>query len=77
MSNNDDLSCIVQDCIKIFDENIDVLVTVDSSLRLDPEDRLVPDMNKDSLIDMAFDVADSARIKKAESDFMQRHLQSC
>lgn len=75
MSNHDDLLCIIQDCIKIFDENIDILSDVESSLNSGVEDRLIPYVSKANLIDMAYQVADSARIKKAGSNLMQRHLQ--
>lgn len=75
MSNHDNLLCIIQDCIKIFDENIDILSDVESSLNSGVEDHLIPYVSKANLIDMAYEVADSVRIKKAESSLMQRHLQ--
>lgn len=74
MSNQDDLSDIVRDCIAMFDENIDILSDVCDSLGSESEDDLIPVSDKTELIDMAHEVANSIRIKKAESHFMQRYV---
>lgn len=74
MSNHDDLSDIVHDCIEIFGENINILSDVCNSFGLESEDDLTPVLDKSELIDMVHQVADSVRIKKAESNFMQRYL---
>lgn len=73
MSNQDDLSDIVLDCIEMFDENIDILSDVSNSLG-ESEDNLTLVSDKTELIDMVHEVADAVRIKKAESSFMQRHV---
>ena len=73
MSNQDDLSDIVLDCIEMFDENIDILSDVSNSLG-ESEDNLTLVSDKTELIDMVHEVADAVRIKKAESNFMQRHV---
>jgi len=75
MSNQDDLSDIVRDCIEMFDENIDILSDVCNSLGSESEDDLTPVSDKTELIDMVHEMADSVRIKKAESSFMQRYVQ--
>jgi hypothetical protein len=59
----------------MFDENIEILSYIEYSLELEKEDSLVPCMTKTDLIDMVHDVADSVRIRKAESCFMQRQLE--
>lgn len=74
MSNQDDLSDIVRDCIEMFDENINILSDVCNSLGSESEDNLILVSDKTELIDMIHEVADSVRIKKAESSFMQRHV---
>ena len=74
MSNQDDLGDIVHDCLKIFDENIDLLFNVDNSLGSEIDDlKVISD--KTELIDMVHDVADYIRIKNAESSFMQRYVE--
>ena len=74
MSNQDDLGDIVHDCLKIFDENIDLLFDVDNSLGSEIDDlKVISD--KTELIDMVHDVADYIRIKNAESSFMQRYVE--
>jgi hypothetical protein len=75
MSNSDDLSDVIPECMKIFDENIDILSDIDNSLDSELADNLTPVLNKTELIDMIHEVADSARIKKAQSSFMQRHVE--
>jgi len=74
MSNQDDLSDIVRDCIGMFDENIDILSDVCNSLGSESEDDLTLVSDKSELIDMVHEVADSVRIKKAQSNFMQRYV---
>jgi hypothetical protein len=75
MPNPNDLSDIVGDCVKIFDENIDILSNIDNSLGSELEDHLTPVLNKTELIDIVHEVADSIRVKKAQSSFMQRHVE--
>jgi len=74
MSNQDDLSDIVRDCIAMFDDNIDILSDVCDSLGSESEDDLTLVSDKTELIDMVHEVANSVRIKKAESRFMKRYV---
>ena len=74
MSNQDDLSDIVRDCMAMLDENIDILSDVCNSLGSESEDDLTPVSDKTELIKMVHEVADSIRIKKAETRFMQRYV---
>ena len=71
MSNQDDLSDVVRNCMEMLDENINILS--DMCFSIESEDDLTPVLDKAELVDMAYDVADSVRIKKAESSFMQRY----
>ncbi len=73
--NNKDLEEYLADCIKILDENVDLLSNIEFELEQQKEDELVPEMKLTDLIDMTEDIADSSRLKKAEFSFMQRHLE--
>ena len=75
MSYPNDLSDIVGDCIKIFNENIDVLSDMGCSLGSELEDSMTLVVNKTELIDMAHEVANSVRIRNAESSFMRRRFE--
>ena len=72
MENQDDLVKIVDECIKLLDENVDVLNDIDYSLESEKEDVVKTDLTKNDLVSMAYEVSDSTRIKKAESEFVRR-----
>ncbi|MGI0072477.1 MAG: hypothetical protein ACREA3_01530 [Nitrosotalea sp.] len=74
MPNSDDLSDVILGCIKIFDET-SAFYQIGNSLSSELEDNLTPVLNKTELIDIVHEVADSVRIKKAQSSFMQRHVE--
>jgi hypothetical protein len=75
MSNHDDLQSVIRDCNEILDENIDVLSSIRYAIDND-EDKVMPFACKTQLIDRVHEVADSVRIKKAESEFIQRRLET-
>jgi hypothetical protein len=75
LNNNDDLADIIDECLKLMDENVDILNDMDYKLQSEKEDILVTDLTKNDLIDMAHEVSDSSRIKKAESFFVKRLLE--
>lgn len=74
--DGDDFSALVQECIDILDENVDVLADIEFDLRHDhdDEDELAPNMQLHDLYDMADDVAASEKLKRAEFSFSQRQL---
>jgi len=72
MENQDDLVKIVDECIKLLDENVDVLNDIDYSLESEKDDVVKTDLTKNDLVSMAYEVSDSTRIKKAESEFVRR-----
>ena len=72
---NEDLEKCLDDCIRILDENVDILSDIEFELEQQKEDELVPGMRLTDLIDMTEDIADSSRLKRAELNFMQRHLE--
>ena len=65
---------MLDECAKILDENTTVLNDIDYSLQTEKEDAVVTDLTKNDLVDMAHEVSDSSRIKKAEYDFVRRLL---
>jgi hypothetical protein len=70
---NEDFEMYLNDCLKMLDENVDILSNIEYELHQQKEDELTPNMHLTDLIDMTHDVADSSRLKKAEFTFMQRY----
>ena len=66
---------MIDECVKLLDENVDVLNDIDYSLRSEKEDTVVTDLTKNDLVNMAHEVSDSVRIKKAEYNFVRRLLE--
>ena len=75
MENQDDLVGMIDECIKLLDENVDVLNDIDYSLESQKEDVVITNLSKNDLVSMAHEVSDSSRIKRAESDFVRRLLE--
>lgn len=71
----DDFVNMIDECVKLLDENANVLNEIDYSLQSEKEDTVVTDLTKNDLVDMAHEVSDSTRIKKAEYDFVRRLLE--
>ena len=72
---DDDLELCLDECLKMLDENVNILSNIEYELNQQKEDELVPDMQLTDLMEMSQDVADSSRLKKAEFTFMQRYLE--
>ena len=72
---NEDFQMYLDDCLKMLDENVDILSNIEYELNEQKEDELTPNMQLTDLIDMTHDVADSSRLKKAEFTFMQRYFE--
>ncbi len=72
---NEDLGICLDECLKILDDNVNILSNIEYELNQQKEDELVPEMQLTDLIDMSHDVADSSRLKKAEFSFMQRYFE--
>jgi len=68
----DDLPETVKKYMKILDENVDFLSNLEQTLDDENEDELVPDIQLHQLYDMTEDVAESSKMKRAESNFMRR-----
>jgi hypothetical protein len=72
---DEDFGTCVDDCMKLLEENIDVLSDIQFDFNEQKEDELIPALHLTDLVDMTQDVADSSRLKKAEFSFIQRHLE--
>lgn len=72
---NEDLGKCLDECLKLLDDNVNILSNIEYELNQQKEDELTPNMHLTDLIDMTHDVADSSRLKKAEFTFMQRYLE--
>ncbi len=72
---DEDLGKCLDECLKILDENVDILSNIQYDLDQQKEDELIPDVQLTDLIDMTIDVANSSKLKKAQFTFMQRYLE--
>ena len=68
----DDLPDSVKKCLDILEENIEILTNLEFDLEDEKEDELTPDLELHQLYDMTEDVAESAKLKRAESNFSRR-----
>ena len=72
---DDTLPQEVRKCLDILEENIEILANLEDSLEDEREDELTPNMELYQLYDMTEDVTESAKLKRAESRFMQRQVE--
>ena len=69
---DDDLPETVKKCLDILDENVEILANLELDLEDEKEDELTPNLELHQLYDMTEDVAQSAKLKRAESNFVRR-----
>ena len=62
----------VKKCLDILEENVDILANLEYDLDDEKEDELTPDMELHNLYDMTEYVAESVKLKRAESNFSRR-----
>lgn len=72
---NDDVPEAVKKCLDILDDSLEILVDIEFALNDEKNDELIPDMKLHNLFDMTEDVAESEKIKFAESKLVQRQFQ--
>ena len=72
--DSEDLGDLVDECSRLLGESLDILTDIELDLESSKEDIVCPNMTKSDLADMAHEVADNARIKKAEASFARRHF---
>lgn len=69
---DDELSESVKKCLDILEENVEILANLELELEDEKEDVLSPNMQLHELYDMTEDVAESVKLKRAESNFARR-----
>jgi hypothetical protein len=75
LEDKDDFVHTIDECLNLLDENLNILNDIECSLESEKEDVLVTDLTRNDLVNMAHDLADSSRIKKAESEFVKRFFE--
>jgi len=68
----DEIPETVEKCLKILDENLEILANIEMTLEDEKEDELVPNMELYQLYDMTEDVSQASKIKHAEINFINR-----
>ena len=71
---DDDLPDSVKECIKILDDCVDFLSNLEHELEDEKEDEITSNLELHQLYDMTEDVAESAKIKRAESNLVRRKI---
>lgn len=72
---DDELPEAIKKCIKILEENIDILSNIEMDLEDQKEDEIASDLKIHDLYDMTEDLAESAKLKRAEFNLMRRNAE--
>jgi hypothetical protein len=72
---DDELPEAIKKCIKILEENIDILSNIELDLEDQKEDEIVSNLKIHDLYDMTEDLAESAKLKRAEFNLMRRNAE--
>ncbi len=72
---DDVLSETVEKCLKILEENVDILENLEMDLEDENEDELVPNLELHQLYDVIEDVLQSSKIKRAEFNLARREAE--
>jgi len=72
---DDDLPESVKKCLDILEENVEILANLELDLDDEKEDELTTDLELHQLYDMTEDVAESSKLKRAESNFARRQVE--
>ena len=75
MAHDEDIAESVERCLEIIEENMEILTDLKHDLDDQKNDELDPDIGLHGLYDMVEDVAQSAKLKRAESNFNERQSQ--
>jgi len=73
---DDELPEAIKKCIKILEENIDILTNIELDLEDQKEDEIVSDLEIHDLYDMTEDLIESAKLKRAEFNLMRRNAEN-
>lgn len=72
---DDDLPDTVKKCLDILEENVEILANLEYELEDEKEDELTPNLELHQLFDMTEDVAESAKLRRAESNLVRRQAE--
>jgi len=72
---DEDLPESVKKCLDILEENVEILANLELDLEDEKEDELTSDLELHQLYDMTEDVAESAKLKRAEANFARRQTE--
>ena len=72
---NNHLPETVEKCLKILEENVEILASLEMDLEDENEDELFPNMELHQLYDMLEDVSHSSKIKRAEFNLARREAE--
>jgi hypothetical protein len=76
LEDRDNFFNMIDELIELMDENVDILTDIEYSLESEKEDTVITDLTKNDLVNMAHEIADNFRIKKAESHFIKRFFEN-
>ena len=71
----DDIPEAVKKCLDILEENVEILANLEFDLESENEDEFIPNMELHQLFDLADDVSESSKLKRAESNLMRRQTE--
>ena len=71
----DDFAKTMDECLKILEENVDVLANLELDLEDEKEDEVVPNLELHQLYDMTEDVSHSSKLKRAEINLVKRQTE--
>jgi len=69
---DDDIPETVKKCLDILEENVEILANLEFDLESEKKDELTSNMELHQLYDMAEDVAESTKLKRAEFNLVKR-----
>ncbi|MFQ5781811.1 MAG: hypothetical protein ACE5GR_01990 [Nitrosopumilus sp.] len=72
---DDELPETVKKCLDILEENVEILANLEIDLEDEREDELTPNLKLHQLYDMTEDVAESAKLKRAEINYVRRQTE--
>jgi len=72
---DDDLPESVKKCLDILEENVEILANLELDLEDEKEDELTSNLELHQLYDMTEDIAESSKLKRAESNFARRQAE--
>lgn len=75
MYGSEDIAEAIRVCIDILEENIKYIEEIEDKVDEEREDEFTTNMDLHHLYDMAEDVAESARIKRAQTNFARRQAE--